>query len=71
MAYPMPESIIKKFEQFSKSNTWRNKKSTLPTKNEILFKWNNDINKYPEGLAKKDVVLYPSLLAEIPEVVLE
>jgi hypothetical protein len=36
-----------------------------------LFKWNNEVNKYPEVLVDEDMVLYPSLVAEIPGVVLE
>jgi hypothetical protein len=69
MAYPMQESIIK-MEQFGKSNA---PPYTLDfaNRNGILFKWNNDVNKYPEGLVEEDVVLYPSITAELPRVVLE
>jgi hypothetical protein len=66
----MPESIIKKVEQFGKSNT-RPNPLDFADRNRILFVWNNDINKYPEGLVKEDMVLYLSLAAEIPGVVLE
>jgi hypothetical protein len=45
--------------------------STFPTEIKILFKWNNDDDEYPEGLVEEDVVLYPSLEAEIPGLVLE
>jgi hypothetical protein len=66
----MPESIIKKVEQFGNSNAWPN---TLhfADRNGISLEWNNHINKYPEGLVKQDVVFYPSLVAKIPGVVLE
>jgi hypothetical protein len=69
-AYPMPESIIKKVEQFGKSNAQLNTLN-FANRNGILFEWNNNIDKYPEGLVEEDVVLYPSLAAEIPGVVLE
>jgi hypothetical protein len=62
-AYPMPESIIKKVEQFGKSNQF------LPA--EMEFSSSGMTGKYPEGLVKEGVVLYPSLVAETPRVVLE
>jgi hypothetical protein len=70
MAYPMPESIIKKVEQFGKSNAWPNA-FDFADRNGILFEWNDDVGKYPEGLVEEDVVLYSSLTAEFPGVVLE
>ncbi len=69
-AYPMPESIIKKMEQFCKSNARLNTLN-FANRNGILFKLKDDINEYSEGLVKEDVVFYPSLVAEIPRVVLE
>jgi hypothetical protein len=69
-AYPMPESIIKKVEQFGKSNT-RPNTLNFTNLNGILFKWNGDVDKYPEGLVEEYVALYPSLVAKIPGVVLE
>jgi hypothetical protein len=66
----MPESIIKKVEQFSKSNTELNTLN-FSDRNGILLEWKDDVDKYPEGLVKEDVVLSPSLAAEIPRVVLE
>jgi hypothetical protein len=70
MAYPMPESIIKKVEHFGKSNAQPNTLN-FADRNGILLEWNDDVDKYPEGLVKEDVVLYPSLTAEFPRVVLE
>jgi hypothetical protein len=66
----MPESIIKKVKQFGKSNA---KPNTLDFdhRNGILFKWNDNANKYQEGLIEENMVLYPSLAATIPKVVLE
>jgi hypothetical protein len=70
IAYPMPESIIKKVERFQKSNAQPNILN-FADRNGILFKWNDDINEYPEGLVEEDPVLYPPPVAEIPGVVLE
>ncbi len=57
-------------EQFGKSNT-RPNTLNFTDRNGILFEWNNNVDKCPEGLVKEDVVLYQSLAAEIPGVVLE
>jgi hypothetical protein len=70
MAYPMPESIIKKVERFGKSNAQPNTLN-FADRNGILFEWNNHVDKYPEGLVKEEEVLYLSLASEIPGVVLE
>jgi hypothetical protein len=37
----------------------------------ILFEWNDEIDKHREGLIEEDVVLYPTLAAEIPGVTLD
>jgi hypothetical protein len=66
----MPESIIKKVKQSSKSNAQPNTLK-FSDKNRILFEWNNKVNKYSKGLVNKDVVLYPPFAAEIPGVVLK
>jgi hypothetical protein len=70
MPYPMPDSVIKKVEAYGKS-------TTLPgifdfaDRNGILFEWNEEVDKFPEGIIDiEDVVLYPSLAAEHPGVVL-
>ncbi len=55
-AYPMLESIIKKVEQFGKSNA-RPNTLDFADRNGILFEWNNDVKEYPEGLVKEDLVL--------------
>jgi hypothetical protein len=63
--FPMLNSVIKKVEAFGKSNT-------LPVgfdfmdRNGILFEWNKEVDKYTVGI----VILYPSLSAEHPRVVL-
>jgi hypothetical protein len=66
----MPETIIKKVEQFGKSNA-RPNTLDFANRNGILFKWKDNVDKYPEELVEEDVVFYPSLMAEIPGVVLE
>ena len=40
-------------------------------RNGVLFELNEDVDKTPEGIIEEDVVLYPSLAAETPGVVLE
>ncbi len=57
-------------EQFGKSNAHLNTLN-IANRNRIQFTWNNEVDKYPERLVKEDVVLYLSLAAEIPGVVLE
>ncbi len=37
----------------------------------MLFEWNDNVDKYTEGLVKEDVVLYPSLAAEFPGITLD
>jgi hypothetical protein len=68
--YPMPDSVIRKVEAYGKS-------TALPgifdftDRNGILFEWNEEIDEFPEGIVDvKDTVLYPSLAAEHPGVVL-
>jgi hypothetical protein len=59
----------KKVEQLGKTNAIPNAFDFLD-RNGVLFKWNDNINGYLEGIVKKEVVLYPNLAAEIPGVVL-
>ncbi len=66
----MPESIIKRVKQFDKSNTRPNTLDFV-NRNGILFEWDNKVMKYPKGLIEEEVVIYPSLAAEIPRLVLE
>ena len=68
--YPMPDSVIKKVEAYGKS-------TALPgifdfaNRNGMLFEWNEEMDEFPEGIVDvEDVVLYPSLAAEHPGVVL-
>ena len=57
----MPDLVIKKVEAYGKS-------TTLPgifdfaNRNGILFKWNEEVDEFPEGIVNiEEVVLYPSL----------
>jgi hypothetical protein len=65
--YPMPDSVIRKVEAYGKS-------TALPgifDRNGILFEWNEEVDESPKGIVDvEDVVLYPSLAAEHPGVVL-
>jgi hypothetical protein len=66
-ACPMPDSVIKKVEAFGKSSSGV---FDFADRNGILFEWNEEVDKCPEGIVKEDVVLYPSLVAEFPGVTL-
>ena len=66
----MPDSVIKKVEAYGIS-------TALPgifdfaDRNSILFEWNKKVDEFPKGIVDiEDVVLYPSLAAEHPGVVL-
>jgi hypothetical protein len=66
----MPDLVIKKVEAYGKL-------TTLPgifdfaNRNGIFFKWNEEVDESPEGIIDIEVVvLYPSLSAEHPGVVL-
>jgi hypothetical protein len=55
-------------EQFGKANATWNVVNFLD-RNGVLFKWNDKVDKYLEGIVEKEVVLYPALTAEIPGMV--
>jgi hypothetical protein len=63
----MPDSVIKKVEAFGKSLSGV---FDFANRNGILFEWNEEVDKCPEGIVEEDVVLYPSLVAEFPGVTL-
>jgi hypothetical protein len=68
-AYPMPDLVIKKVEQFGKANATPNVFDFLD-RNGVLFEWNNKVDEYLEGLVEEEVVLYPPLAADILGMVL-
>ncbi len=57
-------------EQFGKANATPNLFNFFD-RTGVLFKWNNEVDVCPEGIVEDDVVLYPSLAAEILGVVLD
>jgi hypothetical protein len=66
----MPDLVIKKVEAFIKSNALPGGFNFVD-RNGILFKWNEEVDKYPKGIFELDnVILYPSLAAEHPRVVI-
>jgi hypothetical protein len=68
--YPMPDLVIKKVKAYGKS-TARLGIFDFADRNGILFEWNKEVDEFPEGIVEvEDVVLYPSLAAEHPGVVL-
>ncbi len=66
-ACPMPDLVIKQVEAFGKSSSGV---FNFADRNGILFEWNKVVDECPEGIVKKDVVLYPSLVAKFPGVTL-
>jgi hypothetical protein len=68
--YPMPDSVIKKVKAYGKSTTLLGI-FDFADMNGILFELNEEVDEFPEGIVEvKDVILYPSLAAEHPGVVL-
>jgi hypothetical protein len=68
--YPMPDLVIKKVEAYGKSTALLGI-FDFANRNGILFEWNEKVDEFPEGIVEvEDVVLYPSLAAEHPGVVL-
>jgi hypothetical protein len=68
--YPMPDLVIKKVDAFGKSNALLGS-FDFADRNSILFEWNKEVDNYPEGILELDnVILYPSLAAKHPGVVL-
>jgi hypothetical protein len=63
----MPDLVIKKVEAFGKSLSGV---FNFANRNGILFEWNKEFDKCPEGIVEEDVVLYPSLVAKFPGVTL-
>jgi hypothetical protein len=63
----MPDLVIKKVEAFGKSSSGV---FDFANRNGILFEWNEEFDKCPEGIVEEDVVLYPSLVAKFPGVTL-
>ncbi len=71
MPYPMLDLVIRKVEVYGKSTALPGS-FDFANRNGILFKWNEEVDKFPEGIVEIEdiLVLYPSLAAEHPGVVL-
>jgi hypothetical protein len=70
MPYPMPDLVIRKIEVYGKSTVLPGS-FDFANRNGILFEWNEEVDDFPKGIVEiKDMVLYPSLVAEHPWVVL-
>jgi hypothetical protein len=70
-SYPMPDTVIARVERYGKENA-------LPgifdfaDRNGVLFEWNDNVDECPEGILEEDdVILYPSIAAELPGIVLK
>ncbi len=70
MPYPMPDTVIRKVKVYGKPTALPGS-FNFADRNDILFEWNEEVDKFPKGIVEiEDVVLYPSLTAEHPGVVL-
>jgi hypothetical protein len=68
--YPMPDLAIRKVEVYGKLTALPGSFDFV-NRNGIFFKWNEEVDKFTKGIVEvKDVVLYPSLAAEHPGLVL-
>jgi hypothetical protein len=70
MLYPMPDLVIRKVKVYDKLTALPGS-FDFADRNGIFFEWNEEVDKFPEGIVEiEDVFLYPSLAAEHPGVVL-
>ncbi len=70
MPYPMPDLIIKKVKAYSKLTALLGI-FDFANRNGILLEWNEEVDEFLKGIIEvEDAVLYPSLAAEHPGVVL-
>ena len=65
--FPMPDSVIKKVERYARRGA-RPGEFDFADRSSVLFKWNEVIDEHPEEMVQEDVVLYPTLAAELPGV---
>jgi len=69
--YPMPDTVIARVEQYGKENALSGI-FDFAGRNRVLFEWNDEVDECPEGILEEDdVLLYPSIAAELPGVALE
>jgi hypothetical protein len=67
---PMPDTVIRQVHRLGHTNATPNM-FDFSDRNGVLFEWNEDVNETPKGIIEEDVVLYPSLAAKTPGVVLK
>ncbi len=68
--YPMPDLVIRCVEEYGNNNALSGI-FDFADRSGVLFEWNKEVNECPEGIFKEeDIILYPSLTAELPGVVL-
>jgi hypothetical protein len=63
----MPDSVIKKVESYARRGACPGE-FDFADRSGVLFEWNETIDEHPKGLVQEDVVLYPTLAAELPGV---
>jgi hypothetical protein len=63
----MPDSVIKKVEGYGRRGAAPGE-FDFADRSGVLFEWNESIDKHPQGLVEEEVVLYPTLAAELPGV---
>jgi hypothetical protein len=68
--YPMPDSVIKKVEQYAKRRNPGDGDFNFADRSGILFEWNDRIDETRETLFEEEVVPYPTLVAELPGITL-
>jgi hypothetical protein len=62
--YPMPDLVIRKVEVYDGKSTVLPGSFDFGNRKGILFEWNEELDKFPEGIIEaKGVVLYPSRAA--------
>ena len=66
MPYPMPDTVTARVERYGTENALSGI-FDFAYRNGVLFEWNDDVDECPEGILEEDnVVLYPSIVAELP-----
>jgi hypothetical protein len=71
LPYPMPDSVIARVERYGTQNALPGI-IDFPDRNGVLFEWNDEVDECPEGILEEDdVILYPSIAAELPGVELK
>ncbi len=69
--YPMTDSVIKKVESYAKRKNPGDGDFDFADRSGILFEWNDRIDEHRETLVEEEVVLYPTLAAELPGITLD